>query len=288
MDLLDGPNYAEKIHTAAREAMAQNQHLTTKLFDTNMLVLLQGKVGVSKDFTLVDIVQGGQYVNTTEILPSYRDELRNMWTASAISTIWSLEHSYIVASDVSSGTCKSDHRGPQILKSCLEEYPTKVFYTYFLSRCREGLRGKPLVRGPPGNELLTKLTSFTLDDVVRSSMTHLKGHGNKIPKPAMGVESLATLFGPKTAIMHGGGRARGLFMIPVCYTPGGHAISSINRKRSRNMSCACCKFSFSGKNHMAADMDHSELQAQALEKRDDNDGWNNDFRELQSLVLQQL
>ncbi|KAI4741972.1 hypothetical protein E4T50_07599 [Aureobasidium sp. EXF-12298] len=276
-DMLDAPDYAEKIYTAAREAMSQNQHLTTKLFDANMLVLLGGKVGVSKDYTLVDIVQGGQYVNTTEILPSYRDELRYMWTASAISTIWSMEHSYIVASDVSSGSCKSDHRGPQILKSCLSEYPTKVFYTYFLSRCREGSSGKPLVRGPPGHELLKKMTNFTLDDVVRSSMTHLKDHGNKIPRPAMGVDGLTTMFAPKNAIMHGGGRARGLFNIPVCYTPGGQAISSINLKKSRNMPCACSKFSFSGKHHMAAEMDHAEMQAQALQKRDDGGRWKNDF-----------
>lgn len=276
-DMLDGPDHAEKIHTAAREALAQNQLLTTKLFDLNMLALLEGKVGVSKDFGLVDIVQGGRYANTSEMLPSYRDELRYMWTASAVSTIWSMEHSYIVVSDVSSGSCKSDHRGPQILKSCLEEYPTKVFYTYFLSRCREGINKMPLIRGPPSNELLEKMTNFTLDDVVRSSMTYLKDHGNKIPKPQMGVEGLATLFGPDTAIMHGGGRARGIFNFPVCYTPGGQAISSINRKESRNMPCACSKFSFSGKHHMATDMNHAEIQAQALQKRDSG-RWHNDYK----------
>ncbi|KAG9696501.1 hypothetical protein KCU95_g3579, partial [Aureobasidium melanogenum] len=277
-DLLDGSNSAERIHTAAREAMTQNQHLTTKLFDLNMLELLKGEVGVTKDYTLVEIVQGGRYANTSEVLPSYRDELRYMWTASAISSIWSMEHSYIVASDVSSGSCKSDHRGPQILKSCLEEYPTKVFYTYFLSRCREGIKGKPLVRGPPGHESLKQLTNFTLDDVVRSSMTHLKDHGNKTPKPQMGIEGFDTIFGPDTALVHGGGRARGLFNIPVCYTPEGQAISSINMKKSRNMPCACSKFSFSGKHHMAADMDHTEMQAHAMQKRDDDDSdWKNHY-----------
>lgn len=249
-----------------------------------MLSLLKGEVGATKDYTLVEIVQGGRYANTTEILPSYRDELHHMWTASAISNIWSMEHSYIVVSDVSSGSCKSDHRGPQILKSCLEEYPTKVFYTYFLSRCREGIKGKPLVRGPPGHELLKQLTNFTLEDVVRSSMTHLKDHGNKIPKPQMGIEGFDTIFGPNTAIVHGGGRARGLFNIPVCYTPGGQAISSINMKKSRNMPCACSKFSFSGKHHMAVDMDHSELQAQALQKRDSG-GWHNDYKTTYNFFL---
>ncbi|KAG9668588.1 hypothetical protein KCU99_g7677, partial [Aureobasidium melanogenum] len=276
-DMLDGPDYAEKISTVAREAMTQNQLLSTKFFDANMLALLKGGIGGTKDYALVDIVQGGRYTNTTEILPSYRDQLQYMWTASAISTMWSVENSYIVVSDVSSGSCKSDHRGPQILKSCLEEYPTKVFYTFFLSRCREGLKGKPLVRGPPGHELLKKMTNFTLEDVVRSSMTHLKDHGNKTPRPLMGAEGFDALFGPDTAIVHGGGRARGIFTIPVCYTPGGQAISSINFKKSRNMPCACSKFSFSGKHQLAAEMDHSELQAQALQKRDDGGRWNNDF-----------
>ncbi|KAG9664009.1 hypothetical protein KCU64_g957, partial [Aureobasidium melanogenum] len=259
-------DYAEKISTVAREAMTQNQLLSTKFFDANMLALLQGKVGGTKDYALVDIVQGGRYTNTTEILPLYRDQLRNMWTASAISTMWSVENSYIVVSDVSS------------------EYPTKVFYTYFLSRCREGIKGKPLVRGPPGHELLKKMTNFTLDDVVRSSMTHLKDHGNKLPRPQMGVEGFDTLFGPDTAIVHGGGRARGIFTIPVCYTPGGQAISSINFKKSRNMPCACSKFSFSEKHHMAAEMDYIELQAQALQKRDAG-GWHNDYKTTYNFFL---
>ncbi|KAH0335552.1 hypothetical protein KCU81_g8954, partial [Aureobasidium melanogenum] len=278
-DMLAGPDYAEKISTVAREAMSQNQDLATKFFDANMLALLKGDIGGAKDYALVDIVEGGRYANTTELVPEYRDQLRYMWTASAISSMWSVENSYIVVSDVSSGSCKSDHRGPQILKSCLGEYPTKVFYTYFLSRCREGIKGKPLVRGPPGHELLKKMTNFTLDDVVRSSMTHLKDHGNKTPRPLMGVEGFEALFGPGKAIVHGGGRARGIFTIPVCYTPGGQAISSINFKKSRNMPCACSKFSFSGKHHRAAEMDHSEVQAQALQKRnDDEGGWQNDYK----------
>ena len=76
-DLLDGSNAAETIHTAAREAIAQNQLLTTKLFDASMLSLLKGEVGATKNYTLVEIVQEGRYVNTTEILPSYRDELHH-------------------------------------------------------------------------------------------------------------------------------------------------------------------------------------------------------------------
>ncbi|KAI4722614.1 hypothetical protein E4T48_01066 [Aureobasidium sp. EXF-10727] len=278
-DTLKGPDYASKIETAAREANVQNFQLTSKIFDANMLSILSGNESLVQNSTLVDLVTKGQFANTTEILASYRDELKNMWTASAISTIWSMEHSYIVASDVSSGGCKSDHRGPQILKSCLDEYPTKVFYTYFKSNCREGIKGYPLIRGPPGHEFLKKATNFTLDDVVRSSMTHLKDHGNKTPKPPVGLEGFGSLYGPDTAITHGGGRARGLFTIPVCYTPGGQAISSINRKKSRNYPCACSKFPFSGKQHMARDLDHTELQARSLQTRDaDDDGgsWPND------------
>lgn len=110
-DLISGPDYAMKLQTAAKEAMSQNQHITSKLFDGNMLSLLNGTEGVT-NLTLVDIVQSGRYANTTDILPLFRDQLRNLWTASAISTIWSTEHSYIVASDVGNGGCKGDHRGP--------------------------------------------------------------------------------------------------------------------------------------------------------------------------------
>ncbi|KAI4731246.1 hypothetical protein E4T49_00779 [Aureobasidium sp. EXF-10728] len=286
-DTLKGPDYASKIEIAAREANSQNFQLTSKFFDANMLSILSGNESLVQNSTLAEIVTSGQFANTTEILASYRDELKNMWTASAISSIWSMEHSYIVASDVSSGGCKSDHRGPQILKSCLDEYPTKVFYTYFKSNCREGIKGYPLIRGPPGHEFLKKATNFTLDDVVRSSMTHLKDHGNKTPKPPVGLEGFGSLYGPDTAITHGGGRARGLFTIPVCYTPGGQAISSINRRRSRNYPCACSKFTFSGKHHKARDLDHTELQARSLRTRDADDGgsWPNDHSSTYNFFL---
>lgn len=241
-----------------------------------MVSLLNGTEGITGNLTLVDIVRRGQYANTTEILPSFRDELRSLWTASAISTIWSTEHSYIVASDVGNGGCKGDHRGPQALKSCLDAYPNKVFYTYFKSNCREGIAGRPLLRGPPGHELLKKYTNFTLDDVVESSMTNFEAHGNQQLRPMVGAEGFETLFGNTSAIAHGGGRARGLFTLSVCYTPGGEAISSINLKKGRNLPCACSNFNFPEERLLAAGLQpRSQLQA-AKKRSAKRGGWSGD------------
>ncbi|KAI5265599.1 hypothetical protein E4T47_08503 [Aureobasidium subglaciale] len=260
-DFLSGPAYSAGLQTAAEHGMAENQHITAKIFDTNMISLLQGYEGMTPNFTLVDMVQRGHYANVSSFTPNYRDQLRNMWFASAIGTIWSTEHSYIIVSDVKNGGCKGDHRGPKILKTCLEEFPTKVFYTYFKSNCREGLKGKPLIRGPPGHHLLEQRTNFTLKDVVRSSMTQLKDHANNQQESRIGAKGFDTMFGDETAISHGGGRARGLFMLSVCYTPKGQGISSINMKTGRNFPCSCYKFPWSEHKH-AAEM------APALQRRD--------------------
>ncbi|THV83707.1 hypothetical protein D6D29_03681, partial [Aureobasidium pullulans] len=276
-DLISGPDYAMKLQTAAKQAMSQNQHITAKLFDANMISLLNGTDGVT-NMTLVDIVRSGRYANTTEIVPAFRDQLRALWTASAISTIWSTEHSYIVASDVSSGGCESDRRGPQALKSCVVAYPNKVFYTYFKSNCREGIQGQALLRGPPGHELLKQATNFTLDDVVASSMTHLEAHGNQQLRPMVGTEGFETLFGNASATARGGGNARGIFMLPVCYTPGGQAISSINLKKGRNLPCMCSNFDFPGERLLAAGLQpRSQLQA-AKRRSAKRGGWTGDIQ----------
>jgi hypothetical protein len=114
-----------------------------------MLDVLDGASGMLTDLILVDVVQSGLYANTTSLTPEFETQLRYLWTASAIGTMWSTENTYIVASDVSEDGCKADSRGHPSLKACLEEYPDKVFYTFFKTIGCEGINDRALIVVPP-------------------------------------------------------------------------------------------------------------------------------------------
>ncbi|KAG9513442.1 hypothetical protein KCV07_g8802, partial [Aureobasidium melanogenum] len=246
-DTMPSSDYDSMIRTAVEHIMSQDQDMTTKLFDANMLSVLNGTNGIIANMTLVDIVQSGLYTTTTELTPEYETQLHNLWTASAIGSIWGTEQSYIVASDVSDGGCKADSRGHPSLKACLDEYPDKVFYVFFKTKAREGMSGRALMRGPPGHHKLKKATNFTMTDVVRSSMGTFEQFKNQDSGSLKGADGFQTLFGNSSTMGNGGGRARGLFHLPVCYTPGGEAITSINTKEGLNYPCMCSTFDFNSK-----------------------------------------
>jgi hypothetical protein len=117
---------------------AENQHLAMSMFDKTINAVMEGKVDPTSDISLTSMVKSGKFINAVPLLPEYEVQLKQLWTASMIATIWSAEGTYIVASDVSgSGGCKADRRGLQVLKACLSEYPDKVFYTFFKTAARE-------------------------------------------------------------------------------------------------------------------------------------------------------
>ena len=64
-----------------------------------------------------------------------------------------------------------------------------------------------------------------------------------------------------------GGEAHGLFNIPILYSPGGQAISSINSKDNRNYPCMAAKLPWSSGNHHLYSRDAEEND----EKWTDND-----------------
>lgn len=82
----------------------------------------------------------------------------------------------------------------------------------------------------------------------------------------IGAEGFETLFGNASAVAKGGGRARGIFHLPVCYTPGGQAISSINLVKGRNLPCTCSKFNFPEQRLLGAGL-QPRSQIQTTEKR---------------------
>lgn len=260
--------------------MTQNQDMATKLFDTNMFSVLDGSDGMIAGMTLVDVVQSGLYANTTSLTPDFETQLCYLWTASAIGTMWSTENTYIVASDVSDGGCKADSRGHPSLKACLEEYADKVFYTFSKTNAREGINDRALMRGPPGHNMLKEATNFTITDVVRASMANFEQFQNKDSVSLEGVTGFQTLFGNSSAMGNGGGPARGLFNLPVCYTPGGEAVTSINGKEGLNYSCMCSAFGSGPQSQQDKPTDDEEHQSQNdtnLSKRTDSGGtWTGD------------
>jgi hypothetical protein len=131
-----------------------------------------------------------------------------------------------------------------------------VFYTFFKSAAREGQPHAALIRGPPGHAQLEKYTNLTMADVVQSSMAFYKDHDNIPVESRKGLKGLDSLYGNTTAI-NSGGRARGLFTLAVCYSPGGQAISSVNSKKNRNYPCMCTKFPWAHGNAAAESTKHA-------------------------------
>lgn len=297
-DIMTSSDYTSQIQMVVKHIMTQNQDMATKLFDANMLNVLDETEGMIANLTIVDIVQSGLYANTTSLTPEFETQLRYLWTASAIGTMWSTENNYIVASDVSDGGCKADSRGHPSLKACLDEYPDKVFYTFFKTNARGGIYDRALMRGPPGHKRLKEATNFTITDVVRSSMTTFEQFRNKDSGSLMGATGFQTLFGNASAMGNGGGPARGLFNLPICYTPGGEAITSINTKEGLNYPCMCSMFNVKSQgqrsksaggeeqqesvddeeNQEQADDEEEESQNDILSKRESSSGtWTGDI-----------
>lgn len=258
---LMGPkDYVSGITTTLANVQTQNHDQIVDSFDAYMRDLFNGH-----DSGLLHLVQNGNYVNATKVLtPEYNKQLRERWRASYISSIWNLEGTYIVMADT--GNCESDSRGFKALRVCLEEEHRYVFYVFAKTIIREGTNHKALIRGPIGHANLEAFTNFTLTDVVRASLVYSKRNGYSVSTgaPEGKEDMLASFFGPASA--KDGGKAHGLFNVPILYSPGGQAISSINNRHNRNYPCMAARLPWSENN------DH---QLRSLQSRDmkwtDND-----------------
>jgi hypothetical protein len=253
-DLMGPKNYVSKMTETLKHSQTQNQDQIVDRFDAFMKGLLSGN-----NSELTYLVRQGRYANSTSVLtPEHNKQLWQRWAASYVSSTWNLEGTYIVMSDT--GNCESDSRGFKGLRVCLEEAPQYVFYTFSKSVIREGTNHKALIRGPIGHADLQSFTNFTLQDVVRASFVYSKRHGYSPNSgaPEGSEDMLDSFFGPESA--EAGGKAHGLFNIPILYSPGGQAISSINTPDNRSYPCVAAALPWS---------ENSYGQPRSLQERDE-------------------
>ncbi|KAG9943481.1 hypothetical protein KCU85_g8644, partial [Aureobasidium melanogenum] len=265
-DMMESKDYVTKTTNILLESQKTNQDRIEDRFDFFMLDLLSGKSDKAlKNPRLVQLVQQGRYGNSSSIFtPEINKALRERWVTSYVSSIWNLEGTYIVMANTRN--CESDSRGYKPLRVCLEEAPEYVFYTFSKSVVREGTNHKAFIRGPIGHAKLKSQTGFTLKDAVRASFVYSKRHGYSASAGAPESEDiLDSFFGPKS--LEAGGKAHGMFNIPILYSPGGQAISSINSRDNRNYPCMSARLPWLKSKH-GHDL---SLEARDDEKWTDND-----------------
>ncbi|KAG9849042.1 hypothetical protein KCU98_g4706, partial [Aureobasidium melanogenum] len=265
-DMMETKDYVSKTTNMLLESQKINQDRIVDRFDAYMLDLLSGKSDRAlTNSRLVHLVQQGRYASSSSVFtPEINQALRQQWVASYVSSIWNLEGTYIVMANTRN--CESDSRGFKPLRVCLEEAPEYVFYTFSKSVVREGTNHKAYIRGPIGHKKLKAQTGFTLKDAVRASYVYSKRNGYSVSSGAPESEDMVdSFFGPKS--LEAGGKAHGLFNIPILYSPKGQAISSINSRNNRNYPCMGAALPWSKKKH-----NHdSSLEARHDEKWTDND-----------------
>jgi len=247
-------DYVSKITNTLADSQTQNHDQIADNFDEYMRGLFNGS-----DSGLPHLVQKGGYVNNTRVLtPEHNKQLQDRWRASYISSLWNLEGTYIVMADT--GNCESDSRGFKALRVCLEEAPQYVFYIFSKSIIREGTNHKALVRGPIGHANLKASTNFTLTDVVRASLVYSRRNGYSVSTgaPEGKEDMLGSFFGPASA--EEGGKAHGLFNIPILYSPGGQAISSINTRHNRNYPCMAARLPWSENNDQQRSLQSRDME----------------------------
>jgi hypothetical protein len=117
------------------------------------------------------------------------------------------------------------------------------------SQNQEGTNHKALIRGPIGHAYLQSFTNFTLQDFVRASFVYSNRHGYSPNSGAQegSEDMLDSFFGPESA--EAGGKAHSLFNIPILYSLGGQAISSINTPDNRNYPCMAAALPWSEGSH---------------------------------------
>lgn len=253
-DVMGPKDYVHKVTNTLVNSQTQNRDHVMDRFDAYMLGLLSGN-----DSSLTDLVQKGGYVNYTSVLtPKHNEGLRRRWRASYISSIWNLERTYVVMADTRN--CESDSRGFQGLRVCLEQARQYVFYIFSKSILREGTNHKALIRGPIGHSNLESETGFTLKDAVQASYVYSKRHGYSANSGAPeGSEDLMdSFFSPESA--EEGGKAHGLFNIPILYSPGGQAISSINTRDNRNYPCMAARLPWTESNDQQRSLQSRDME----------------------------
>jgi len=193
--------------------------------------------------SIVDFVRTGEYIKPSAVSDQVlHKQMKARLFALYLGLVWRMERTYIVMADAPDG-CEGDDRGPDHLKVCLDEYQDFVFYIYFIPRVREGIMHQAYVRGPPGYfNIARDGIDLTLRDVVAASVNNYMNNkrGSRETAYMNTVDELQSVDARDWySTDAGGGLYAGLFRIPVCRNPDGGAISSINKKESRNYPCMC-------------------------------------------------
>ena len=199
------------------------------LLNSRKILSEQLATGKSSDgTTLADVLESGNYLRAPVSDDMAFKRVLKQVTACAITIIYKLRPVYVVLSDAPNG-CHKDDRGPIDLRVCLDAFPNRSAWLYFVPNDGEDSQ----IDGPPGWKELVKPGGFynvTMKDIVEASWTSYREHGVAPVEQAGTWSSLKTTDGSTLS------RA---WALPVCNNPKGEAISNINQKNGRNFPCIC-------------------------------------------------
>ncbi|KAE8843682.1 hypothetical protein PTNB73_08740 [Pyrenophora teres f. teres] len=164
--------------------------------------------------------------------------------AAILNALWKTEGVYIVESLAPNGNCNFDDRGPSWNRVCLSE---RLGHSYWIQAITNYDDGK--IRHVPGIDQLNPAQSFHgiyLSDVVRSSIwweeevrlgeSELKTRSSG-GNPAQRSAPLQSR--DKIERLRDFGNVPGEFLLPICRSWKGEAITAINDFRHTNAPCQC-------------------------------------------------
>jgi hypothetical protein len=105
-------------------------------------------------------------------------------------------------------------------------------------------------------------------------MAFYKVHDNVPEDAVQGKAGLDAFFGNSTELIKNGGKARGLFDLAVCYSPGGWAISSVNFHDGRNYPCMCSNFPWASYSTTAESKAHAQAAKPATSHLQERSSFN--------------
>jgi len=205
----------------------------------SQVLLTHGQDDMKRTFSSI-LGTGEWWGDSLALTAEFQAAAEREFYAQTLATLWGLSRVYMVLSNAPDG-CTNDDRGALEVRICLPEYPKKVLYIYSLGYEREkDISGEILVQAPPGIQVLDgiKMGGLTKEDLARAALfTYQIQRGEKFEDPAL-YDRLMQLdyrtpsgrISPK--------------QIPICFSPNGESISSINEQFGRNYPCMCGDFSW--------------------------------------------
>jgi len=189
---------------------------------------------------ILDIIESGMYsrdIKRTKDLDEAGNEhffnvaLRDIWVDGGFGWV------YFVAAHAQDGVCENDHRVPKQTRMCLKEHPGIVIEQVFIGEEFEGTKDVGLMRPFPGFENLESNkygSKLTMAEIAKQSWEYFQENGNA----RMSIEA-GTKRAADARWWLPGGKTPSMWDIPICFSPGGDAITSIEETKGRNPPCLC-------------------------------------------------